>query len=269
LRCDIDHERDITLAIHAAIPDLARETNRHVSRWLMALARRFAWNSRAKPVWQGKIQTQSPQRGAVTNRKAHSMTDNEIATNFHRLPEVPMNPHDELLLWHALHRLEVTYWYDVDFNEGRTAHEFFTPDGVKMVGHNRFEGREHIRAFYEWRARQNVATAVRQLGISGVRAVRHLITNLYVASSSEGCATVRGIVIFYGGKSKLPSNSPMVADLINECVLNNDNVWRFKSHTLQPVFMSNESPPSMQIDPNFLKQHVSEPHHHRDDAKAH
>jgi hypothetical protein len=55
------------------------------------------------------------------------MTDSEIATNSHKLAEVPMNPHDELLLWHALHRLEVTYWYDVDFNEGRTAHEFFHP----------------------------------------------------------------------------------------------------------------------------------------------
>ena len=74
-----------------------------------------------------------------------------------------MNTHDELLLWPALHRLEATYWYDVDFNEGRTAHEFFTPDGVKVVGHNRFEGREEIRKFYEWRARQTGSTAARQL----------------------------------------------------------------------------------------------------------
>jgi hypothetical protein len=194
------------------------------------------------------------------------MTDSEIATDLPKLPEVPMNTHDEHLLWHALHRLEVTYWYDVDFNEGRTAHEFFTPDGVKMVGHNRFEGREKIRAFYEWRARQNGAKAADQLRISGVRAVRHLITNLFVASSSERYATVRGIVIFYGGKSKLQSNHPMVADLFNECVLDKDNVWRFKSHTVRPVFMSNESPPSMQIDPDFLKHHVSEPPDHRGDA---
>ena len=51
---DLDHERDITLAIHAAIPDLITDTNRHViqaaSRCLMALASRFEWNSRAKPV---------------------------------------------------------------------------------------------------------------------------------------------------------------------------------------------------------------------------
>jgi hypothetical protein len=168
-----------------------------------------------------------------------------------------MTPHDELLLWHALHRLEVTYWYDVDFNDGRTAHECFTPDGVKIVGHNRFEGREEIRAFYAWRTRQNVATAVRQLGIIGVKAVRHLITNLYVASSSERSATVLGIVTFYGGltypSKRQPSPPMMVADLINECVLDNENVWRFKSHTLRPVFMGDATPPSMTIDPNFLK----------------
>jgi hypothetical protein len=185
------------------------------------------------------------------------MTDNEIATDFHRLPEVPMNTHDGLLLWHALHRLEVTYWYDVDFNNGRTAHEFFTPDVVKIVGHNRFEGREEIRAFYEWRARQIGGTALGNLWTSGVKAVRHLITNLYVASSSERCATVLGMVFFYGGltyPSRRQSNPPaMVADLINECVLNKDNVWLFQSHTLRPVFMSDATPPSIGIDPKFLK----------------
>jgi hypothetical protein len=173
------------------------------------------------------------------------------------LPKVPMNAHDELLLWLALHRLEATYWYDVDFNEGRTAHEFFTPDGVKVVGHNRFEGREEIRKFYEWRARQTGSTAARRLGVSGVKAVRHLITNLYVASSSECCATVLGIVSFYGGvtyptyRQSLPPI--MVADLITECVLSKGNAWRFKSHTVRPVFMSN-APPSMMINPHFLEQ---------------
>jgi hypothetical protein len=173
------------------------------------------------------------------------------------LPEVPMNAHDEHLLWPALHRLEATYWYDVDFNEGRTAHEFFTPDGVKVVGHNRFEGREEIREFYEWRARQTGSKAVFLLGVSGVKAVRHLITNLYVASSSEGCTTVLGIVSFYGGvtyptyRQSLPPI--MVADLITECVLSKDNAWRFKSHTVRPVFMSN-APPSMMINPHFLER---------------
>jgi hypothetical protein len=169
---------------------------------------------------------------------------------------MPINTHDEVLLWHALHRLEVTYWHDVDFNEGRSAHELFTPDGVKVVGHNRFEGREEIREFYKWRARQSGAKAVRHLGINGLKAERHLVINLHVASSGERRATVLGIISFYGGVTypwKRQSNPPMlVADLINECVLSEDNAWRFKSHTLRPVFMSNDTTPSMAIDPHFL-----------------
>jgi hypothetical protein len=51
---ELDHERDITLAIHAALPDLMGDTNRRVTQagsgCFMALARRFEWNSRAKPV---------------------------------------------------------------------------------------------------------------------------------------------------------------------------------------------------------------------------
>ena len=90
-----------------------------------------------------------------------------------------------------------------------------------------------------------------------MKAVRHLITNLHVASSRERSATVLGIIVFYGGltyPSTRQSNPPMmVADLINECVLDEDDLWRFKSHTLQPVFMSAAAPPSMEIDPIFLK----------------
>jgi hypothetical protein len=68
---------------------------------------------------------------------------------------------------------------------------------------------------------------------------------------------VLGIVSFYGGvtyPTKRQSPPPiMVADLITECVLSKDNAWRFKSHTLRPVFMSN-APPSMLIAPHFLEQ---------------
>lgn len=61
---DLDHERDITLAIHAAIPDLIKDTQmpRYPGWQLMALARQFERNSRAKPAWQGKIQTAARRR---------------------------------------------------------------------------------------------------------------------------------------------------------------------------------------------------------------
>jgi hypothetical protein len=152
-----------------------------------------------------------------------------------------MNEHDESFLYYALHRLEATYWHDVDSNGGRTAHEFYVPDGLMVVGENRFVGREKIQEFYKWRANQ----------VSRIT-IRHLITNLYVASSDQDYATVRGIITFYGGvahPSKRQEKPPMlVADLVNECVKSKDNGWQFKSHVLQPVFMGHEVPPSLAID---------------------
>ena len=157
-----------------------------------------------------------------------------------------MNSPDQLRLWHALYELEARYWHDVDFNGGSKAHEFFLPDGVMVVGHNRFQGRDKIREFYAWRERQ-AATA-----ISSVKTTRHLINNLFVESSEQGRAKVLGIVSFYGASVRAPapqSKPPMlVADLINECVLDADNGWLFKSHTLQPVFMGHEAPLSIAVD---------------------
>jgi hypothetical protein len=157
-----------------------------------------------------------------------------------------MSTHDETGLWHALYRLEARYWHEVDCNGGRNAHEFYLPDGVMVVGHNCFRGREKIREFYGWRERQ-AATA-----ISSVKTTRHLINNLFVETSNDRNAKVLGIVSFYGAPNRAPasqSKPPMlIADLINECVLDEHDRWHFKSHTLAPVFMSHEAPPSMAID---------------------
>ena len=157
-----------------------------------------------------------------------------------------MNAPDEASLWHALYCLEAKYWHEVDCNCGRKAHEFYLPDGVMVVGHNRFEGRDKIKEFYEWRLRQ--ATTA----ISSVKTTRHLISNLFVESSDDGQARVLGIVSFYGAAARAPalqSKPPMlVADFVNECLRDADNRWQFKSRTLHPVFMSHETPPSIAID---------------------
>ncbi len=157
-----------------------------------------------------------------------------------------MDTHHELSLWHAVYHLETRYWHEVDCNGGRNAHEFYLPDGLMVVGHNRFQGREKIREFYEWRER-HAATA-----ISSIKTTRHLVNNLFVESSDDRRAKVLGIISFYGAVVRPPapqSKPPMlVADLVNECVLDVDNKWQFKSHVLQPVFMSHEAPPSLAID---------------------
>jgi len=157
-----------------------------------------------------------------------------------------MNAHEEADLWHALYCLEARYWHEVDCNGGRHAHEFYLPEGVMVVGHNCFQGREKIREFYAWIERQ--ATTV----ISSVKTTRHLVNNLFVESCDGHRAKVVGIVSFYGASVRPPapqSKPPMLmADLINECVLDDDSGWHFQSHMLHPVFMSHEAPPSIAID---------------------
>src|SRR5215471_14747956 len=64
-----------------------------------------------------------------------------------------MDTQHDFDLWHALYRLEARYWHEVDCNGGHRAHEYYLPDGVMVVGHNRFQGREKIREFYAWRER--------------------------------------------------------------------------------------------------------------------
>jgi hypothetical protein len=157
-----------------------------------------------------------------------------------------MGSHEDFSLWHALYQLEARYWHEVDFNGGQEAHEFFTPDGVMVVGDNEFRGREKIKEFYAWRARQT-ASSVRT-----AKTMRHLINNLYVESSSENAATAIGIITFYGG-SPFPAarqtKPPMlIADLANRCMLGDDGAWRFQSHALKPVFMSPDVPLSIAID---------------------
>ena len=157
-----------------------------------------------------------------------------------------MDPHGDFLLWHALYQLEAKYWHEVDFNGGQDAHEFFTPDGVMVVGDNTFRSRDKIREFYRWRAQQ-AATSVRT-----AKTMRHLISNILVESSGEGWASVVGVVSFYGGSpfpASRQSKPPMlIADLANRCVLGEDGAWRFQSHTLKPVFMSPDVPLSIAID---------------------
>jgi hypothetical protein len=84
-----------------------------------------------------------------------------------------MSDTSDARLWYALNRLETNYWWDVDLNGGRNAHEFYLPDGLYEVGQNRFAGHDQIRAFYAWRARRGATTS------------RHLINNLQVFRTDE------------------------------------------------------------------------------------
>ena len=73
---------------------------------------------------------------------------------------------DDVACWYALYRFTVSYWFEVVFNGGDSAHEFYLPGALFAVGNNRFEGQEKIRAFYAKRRQRGPLTA------------RHLVNNL-------------------------------------------------------------------------------------------
>jgi len=151
---------------------------------------------------------------------------------------------DDLALWYALNRLVTNYWADVDYNGASKAHEFYLPEALYAVGNNRFEGAEKIRAFYA-RRRQH-----------GNTTTRHLVGNLRVFLDDARRATTVGVMTLFRADGRPPfewSRPPaMIADFEAQCVFGDDQVWRFQSHVLRPIFVSSDRPASITIDPQRL-----------------
>jgi hypothetical protein len=151
---------------------------------------------------------------------------------------------DDLKTWHALSRLVTACWYDVDFNGGRSVHDFYEENGLFVVGPNRFEGRDGIKTFYEWRRGRGTTTT------------RHVLGNLIVHPEDERHAKLTGLMTIYRGAGTPPlrqDNMPaMIADFTSICVRGDDDVWRFSSHVLDPIFVGADVPLSLAIDPRFL-----------------
>jgi SnoaL-like domain len=153
---------------------------------------------------------------------------------------------DDVALWYALYRLTANYWYEVDFNGGDKAHEFYVPDGLFAVGDNRFEGHDRIRAFYSWRQRRGHITS------------RHLLNNLQVFPEDEHHARQIGVLSLYRADGRPPfqgERPPMlVADIVADCVQSEGETWRYRSHVLRPLFIGRDLPHSISVDPQFLSR---------------
>lgn len=150
---------------------------------------------------------------------------------------------DDLGLWFALNRLMAAYWADVDENGGLQAHEFYLPQGLFVIGNNRFEGREKIEAFYTRRRHSSFVT-------------RHLLSNLRASGDNKPDAQLVGVMSLYraDGKSPYQGAKPpsMIADFEAHCVLGDDRRWRFRSHLLRPVIIGADMPASIAINPRTL-----------------
>jgi ketosteroid isomerase-like protein len=132
-------------------------------------------------------------------------------------------------LWHALQDMEVRHWYDVNLNDGKTVHEFYTEDALFAVGPQERRGLKAIREFYEARAKR------------GVRTARHVLTNFRIVPGETIRAT--GMICLYAGDKAPPLDSKppvLVADLANEYVSDGKGGWLYRSHILKPVFVGDD-----------------------------
>jgi SnoaL-like domain len=132
-----------------------------------------------------------------------------------------------LLLLQELTSLEVNYWYDVDHNWGMAAHSYYVADAQFRIGDKTMRGVEAIADFYKWRQGR------------GDRTARHVVTNFRLAAVQGARASFDCILNLFAadGRPPLPSEPAiMIADIHSECERGQDGLWRFRSHTLVPIF---------------------------------
>ena len=129
--------------------------------------------------------------------------------------------------------LETAYWFEVDHNSGRNAHEMYVEDGLFVIDDTRMEGKDAVRAFYQWRANR------------GARTARHLITNFHLLKYESDRASLTCIMSLHAADGlpvleSLPAI--MIADVLGDCIRGADGTWRFASHVLTSVFRGGAKP---------------------------
>jgi hypothetical protein len=164
--------------------------------------------------------------GAERSRLSHSAVGGPVDVN-QPSTIVTVRDHERMVLDAALTRLSSDYWYDVDHNAGRNAHEFFVAqDAVYQIQDRVFAGREAIKAFYSWREGR------------GDRIARHCVVNTRAFANDDGTAKMTSILLLHAadGKPVLPSAAPIqIADVEDICVIV-EGMWRYKSKRLTTIF---------------------------------
>ncbi|HEV2172572.1 MAG TPA: nuclear transport factor 2 family protein [Nitrospira sp.] len=137
---------------------------------------------------------------------------------------------DDPALWYAIHRVLTNYWVLADAS-GEEADEFYVPGGSFEVAGRRFEGHDQISGFYADRARHKIEHKTSS---------RHLISNLRVFQDDARHVRAVGVMTLYRGDGgpPVPVSKPptMIHDFEAQCVLGDDNMWRFQSHVLTLIF---------------------------------
>jgi len=140
-----------------------------------------------------------------------------------------MTPAERFEQISVLRQNAVDYWYRVDHEGGAGVSEMFVADGVFHAGPgNPLIGRTAIEAFYAWRRDR------------GARTSRHIVTNFHAAFDGERTARTTCIMILYGADGTPPhqgTGAAMIADMVDDCVKEDDGVWRYVRRDFVPLYL--------------------------------
>jgi hypothetical protein len=110
------------------------------------------------------------------------------------------------------------YWYDVDTNWGRSAHDYYTDDALFVGPEESYQGKAKIREFYQWREKR------------GARTVLHVVSNFRAVFESPTQATCSWYLSLYAadGLPILPTHAPITISMMTDkCIKGADGRWLY------------------------------------------
>jgi hypothetical protein len=141
-----------------------------------------------------------------------------------------MTPDERAATIAVLRQNAVDYWYRVDYAGGAGVSEMFVENGVFHAGPGEpLVGRAAIEAFYAWRRER------------GERTSRHVIANFHAEFTAAKAARTCCVMLLYAADGPPPHSGTqpaMIADMLDECVRDDDGVWRYAKRDFRPLWMS-------------------------------
>ena len=126
----------------------------------------------------------------------------------------------------ALHLAD--YWHEIDFNGGKDANEYYTPDAEFHGQFSSYIGRDKIQEFYDWRRDR------------GARLSVHSFTNFRARFTGKDSAEATNFLMLYArdGMRPLPSHEPVTISLATDRFKLVDGRWLCTYRRFEHLFES-------------------------------
>lgn len=135
----------------------------------------------------------------------------------------------ELIELNAVLSLQLAdYWHEIDFNGGRDASQYYTPDAEFHGPFSSYIGVEKIQRFYDWRRER------------GDRLSVHAFTNFRARFTGKGMAEATNFLTLYArdGVKPLPSHEPVTVSLVTDRYVLRGGRWLCAYRHFEHLFES-------------------------------